>query len=153
LEDYAKVFKEWKSEGIIEEVPPNQMEVLGHYIPHRAVVKFSSETTKIRPVFDASAKRKGSPSLNDCLEKGPNLIDLIPSIMNRFRFRKIGVVSDIKKAFLQMSVLENDRDFMRFLWWSDSTYGDLKIFRPTLSCSVRSFSQPIFAWSYVELSS
>lgn len=35
-------------------------------------------TTKLRPVFDASSKEKNQLSLNDCLQKGENLIELIP---------------------------------------------------------------------------
>ncbi|GBN68648.1 hypothetical protein AVEN_251378-1 [Araneus ventricosus] len=44
---------------------------------------------------DLAVKRldsmKGSPSLNDCLGKGLNLIELIPSILHRFRTNRTGV--------------------------------------------------------------
>ncbi|KAF2890893.1 hypothetical protein ILUMI_15280, partial [Ignelater luminosus] len=86
-----------------------------HYLPHRPVVKEHS-STKIKPVFDASAREKDRPSLNHCLEKGVNLIELIPTILLRFRDQKIGVVSDIHKGFLQISLHEADRGFLRFLW-------------------------------------
>ncbi|GFU96681.1 integrase catalytic domain-containing protein [Trichonephila clavipes] len=89
-----------------------------HYLPHRPVIK-ENRTSKIRPVFDASARTKGSPSLNDCLEKGPNFIEVIPTILNRFRKYKIGVISDIEKAFLQIGVREQDRDFLRFMGAKD----------------------------------
>lgn len=107
--DYDDVFKEWLGDGIIEKV-----EEMGdykkecHYLPHRPVVKEGS-TTRIRPVFDASAREKDKPSLNQCLEKGLNLIEHIPAVLLRFRENKIGVISDIKKAFLQISVCEADR--------------------------------------------
>jgi len=31
----------------------------------------------------------------------------------------MGVVADIKKAFLQIKVVESDRDYLSFLWWKD----------------------------------
>ncbi|XP_054721262.1 uncharacterized protein LOC129231039 [Uloborus diversus] len=125
-EDYQKIFDFWESEDIIEAV--NDKKELGvHYLPHRQVIKESSETTKIRPVFYASAHSRSNPSLNDCLAKGPNLMEIIPTILNRFRKYRIGVSSDIEKAFLQISVREEDRDFLRFLWYDDEH--NLKIFR------------------------
>ena len=126
-EEYEKVFKEWIDEGIIEEVSKDDTNE-GHYLPHRHVVKLTSMTTKLRPVFDASAKENSqSPSLNQCLEKGVNFIELIPSILLRFRQYRFGVISDIRKAFLQISLNISDRNFLKFLWY-DST-DKLKVFR------------------------
>ncbi|GFY54387.1 integrase catalytic domain-containing protein [Trichonephila inaurata madagascariensis] len=110
FEEYQDVLDLWLSEKIIEEVNDNK-ENFVHYLPHRPVIKENS-TSKIRPAFDASARTKGSPSLNDCLEKDPNFIEVIPTILNRFRKYKIGVISDIEKAFLQIGVREQDRDFL-----------------------------------------
>ncbi|XP_035206922.1 uncharacterized protein LOC118181829 [Stegodyphus dumicola] len=116
FEDYENVFTDWLNEGIIEEVPEHEMNNQCHYLPHKGVFKEPrTSTTKLRPVFDASCKDKNSRSLNDCLEKGPNLMEqIIPRIL-RFRKNRIGVTSDIRKAFLQMSVNKSDRDFLRFL--------------------------------------
>ncbi|GFT44610.1 DUF1758 domain-containing protein [Trichonephila clavipes] len=80
----------------------------------RPVIKLDSATTKIRPVFDASAREKGKPSLNDCLYKGVNLIELIPDILDRFRIYPVGIAADIEKAFLMLSVAPKDRDYLRF---------------------------------------
>ena len=115
LEDYEEVFENWIDEGIIELVPDEELNDKGHYLPHRHVIKEGS-TTLVRPVFDGSASQKDKPSLNHCLEKGPNLIELIPTINSRFRKRKIGVIADIKAAFLQISIAPKDRNFLRFLW-------------------------------------
>ncbi|XP_023310053.1 uncharacterized protein LOC108904648 [Anoplophora glabripennis] len=119
FEAYDQVFRDWLYENIIEEVFEIQPTKVAHYLPHRQVIKPSSAITKIKPVFDASARERDSPSLNQCLEKGLNLIELISGILLRFRRQRIGVVSDIRKAFLQISIHEADRDFLRFLW-SDS---------------------------------
>ncbi|XP_059047188.1 uncharacterized protein LOC131842631 [Achroia grisella] len=130
LKEYDEVFKEWLHSGIIEKVNnPNSNQ--GHYLPHHAVIKESSLTTKIRPVFNASATQKGSISLNNCLEKGNNLIELIPPLLIKFRKNAIGITADIKKAFLQISLKPDDREYLKFLWWKDvnKTDGDMVTYR------------------------
>ncbi|GFV11511.1 integrase catalytic domain-containing protein [Trichonephila clavipes] len=117
LFDYEQVFVDWEKEGVIEKIAQDEPKNGGkfHYLPHRPVFKENS-TTEIRPVFDGSAHHGKSCSLNDCVEKGPNLIEMIPAILNRFLLGKIGVISDIRKAFLQISLHENDMNFLPFLW-------------------------------------
>ena len=95
-------------EGFIECVPENELDFFAHYLPHRPVVK---SETKIRPVFDTSASEKGFPSLNQYFETGPHLIVLIPTTLLRFREHDIGVVADIRRAFLQIEVNQKERDF------------------------------------------
>ncbi|KAI5738661.1 hypothetical protein M8J77_009685 [Diaphorina citri] len=113
--EYQSIFDSWEKNGIIEKVPKGEMHKSAHYLPHHHVLKTGS-TTPVRPVFDASAKEKGGVSLNECLEKGPDLIEKIPSCLARFRQGKIGISGDIEKAFLQISLSDKDRDFLRFLW-------------------------------------
>ncbi|XP_018402106.1 PREDICTED: uncharacterized protein LOC108779233 [Cyphomyrmex costatus] len=126
FEDYNTVLNNWLAEGIIERVPTHEVLKKSYYLPHRPVVK-KEGTTRIRPVFDASAKTKNSPSLNQCLETGPNLIEHIPALLHRFRERKIGVTADITKAFLQINISSSDRDVLKFLWWSAN--GELETYR------------------------
>ncbi|GBM82013.1 hypothetical protein AVEN_51858-1, partial [Araneus ventricosus] len=131
LNEYQEVFNQWENEGIIEQINPDKInpEGLGiHYLPHRAVFKDNS-TTKVRPVFDGSAKARNSVSINECIEKGPNLIEMIPAILNRFRWGKIGVISDIKQAFLQIALNESDRDVLRFMWWKDGDPQNIVTYR------------------------
>ena len=95
---YNNIFLDWEREGIIEVVPEDQLENFSHYLSYRPVVKLSSSTIKVRPVFDAqiSAHEKNFPSISQCLEKSPNLIELIPSILLRFCENKIGAIAVIK---------------------------------------------------------
>jgi Arginine methyltransferase-interacting protein, contains RING Zn-finger len=116
--DYKRVLDTWEMDKIIERVPQEELDNPGYYMPHHHVVKPGS-TTPVRPVFDASAKDNGV-SLNDCLEKGPNLIETIPTSLAKFRINKIGISGDIAKAFLQISVSPQDRDCLRFLWQDEN---------------------------------
>ena len=71
--------KEWQEQGIIKKVKIAEnlsQNTNVHYLPNSAVMK-SFSITKIRPVFDGSVHVKGSISINDCIEKGTNLIKLI----------------------------------------------------------------------------
>ena len=66
-EQYNDITKDQLNEGVIERAPdePSGKE---YYLPHKGVVKQSAETTKLRVVYDASAKESSDkPSLNDCL--------------------------------------------------------------------------------------
>ena len=54
--------------------------------------------------------------MNECLEKGPNLLETIPALLIRFREKQVGVTADIRKAFQMIEVKEEDRDYLRFLW-------------------------------------
>ncbi|GBO14256.1 hypothetical protein AVEN_177158-1 [Araneus ventricosus] len=67
----------------------------------------------------------------ECLQCGPNLIELIPDILARFRVKKFGATAGIRKAFLQISVSKEDRNYLRFLWWKNLEEKKLKVFRHT----------------------
>ncbi|KAF2889813.1 hypothetical protein ILUMI_16360, partial [Ignelater luminosus] len=101
----------WLKEGIIEKVTVEEENLMG---------PLSSSST---------SKSKNGVSLNQCLETGPNLIELIPSILLRFREKEIGVISDIEKAFLQISITPRDRNVLRFLWWNKNNI--IEIYRHT----------------------
>ena len=86
-----------------------------HYLPHHAVIRHEKETTKLRVVFDASARGEGQ-SLNDCLHVGPKFHQKIFEILVRFRSYRYAFIADIEKDFLMISVAPSDRDVLRFLW-------------------------------------
>ncbi|GFS57548.1 putative pro-pol polyprotein [Trichonephila clavipes] len=129
MSHFLETVREWLAEGVIEEIPGKELPVRTHYLPHRPVIKETSATSlmKIRQIFDASAKINNHPSLNDCLETGNNLIESVPAILARFRLKPIGVISDIRRAFLQISLHEKDRDFVRFLWYDNE--GNIQTYR------------------------
>ena len=60
--------------------------------------------------MDASAHRRGSPSLNEVLEAGKCMLPKLFDVLVRWRVWKYALISDIKSAFLQIRVDEKDRD-------------------------------------------
>ena len=97
-------------EGILEEVPEQQTGDIIHYIPHQAVIREDAESTRMRIVYNCSARQNtDSPSLNDCLEIGPPLQPFIFDILLRNRMNKYCILGDIQKAFLQIRLDEKDR--------------------------------------------
>ncbi|GFS80097.1 integrase catalytic domain-containing protein [Trichonephila clavipes] len=114
LDNYKVIFKEWEELEIIEKIEEKGEN--SYFLPHRPIVKDDNITTKIRPVFDASARVTGQSSLNDLLYKGPNLIEQIPDILDRFRRYPIGLSADIEKAFLQLGITPKHRDFLKFFY-------------------------------------
>ncbi|MCG8430232.1 MAG: A17 family peptidase, partial [Candidatus Omnitrophica bacterium] len=110
------VFKEWEEAKIITEVLPEEKSTSNpvYYLPHRPVVRESSLSTKIRPVFDCSVKGYNGISLNDCMEAGPSLFPNIVAILIRFRRWQVGLSSDLTMAFLQLKLNPLDQDVSRF---------------------------------------
>ena len=102
---------------IVELVPPSEPVPQSqlHYLPHHAVIRQDKETTKLRVVYDASARSDGA-SLNDCLYTGPKFNQKIFDILIRFRSYRVALNADIEKAFLMVAVCPIDRDVLRFLW-------------------------------------
>ena len=118
--DYDEIIKEQERAGIIERT--NDHENSGYFLPHHGVIRQDKATTKLRIVFDGSAKpSEDDLSLNDCLEKGPNTVPLLFDIIVRFREFPIGLTADIEKAFHQIQIAPQDREMIKFLWFDDIT--------------------------------
>jgi len=121
---YNDVIQEQLKQEFIEPVEQGVNSGVGkvHYIPHHEVIRVDKETTRLRVVYDASARAgKNSPSLNDCLYAGPPLSPYIYDVLLRLRINKIAITGDIEKAFLNVSVDPRDQDYLRFLWVDDVT--------------------------------
>ncbi|XP_073963739.1 LOW QUALITY PROTEIN: uncharacterized protein [Choristoneura fumiferana] len=114
--EYVKVMEEYKELNHMQEVPKDQRNNPAVYLPHHAVVREEKETSKVRPVFNASQKGDNGVSLNDELLVGPPLQDDMRSLIMRWRMRKVCYVADIQKMYRQILVTEEDRDLQRILW-------------------------------------
>ncbi|XP_028398884.1 uncharacterized protein LOC114522411 [Dendronephthya gigantea] len=120
LTEYDNIIQDQIEKGIVEPVDRKSFATLGnvHYLPHREVVRNDKDTTKVRIVYDASAKKNG-PSFNDCLYAGLSSTPLIFDILLRFRVHPNAMTADIEKAFLNIAIAQEHRDFLQFLWITD----------------------------------
>ncbi|XGW22581.1 hypothetical protein V3C99_005081 [Haemonchus contortus] len=135
-EQYVKAIEDHIVAGFVEEVDEYVFDNHRvYYIPHQAVYKESSSTTKLRIVFDASSKTRGAPSLNDCLYQGPTLLPELAGILLRTRLYRYLLIADVEKAFHQVRLQRSQRDATRFLWLKDPfsppTRDNLRILRFT----------------------
>ncbi|XP_076243414.1 uncharacterized protein LOC143184816 [Calliopsis andreniformis] len=80
----------------------------GYYLPHHAIIKQSSLTTKLRVVFDASAKTSTGTSLNDHLLTGPTIQETLYALLIRFRSHSYVLTADIEKMYRQVWVHPDD---------------------------------------------
>lgn len=116
-ERYHAFIAEFIELGHMRKVPPTEPEP--HtvcYIPHHAVQKESSSTTKVRSVFDASAKTSSGFSLNEALLVGPVIQDELLDIVIRLRRHKVVLLADIEKMYRQVEIHPDDRPLQRVLW-------------------------------------
>lgn len=86
------------------------------YLPHHAVIKESSSTTKLRVVFDASRKTTTGISLNDTMLIGPTIQQDIVSILLRWRKYSVVFSADIQKMYRQIWVRDQDAELQRIVW-------------------------------------
>ena len=113
IEDYVKC-------GFARELTKEELKAIEdkprYYVPHHPVFKESSSSTKVRIVFDASAKDPNGNSLNDCLLKGPNLLPDIAAVLLRFRIHKFALNRDLRKMFCQTAVIPDHQRYQLYLW-------------------------------------
>ena len=129
LMEYASIIQDQLEAGIIERVVELEKAPKVHYLPHQAVVRKESTTTKVRVVYHALWREgKVGTSLNDCLHVGPSLNPLLFNILLRFRENRVVLVGDIEKGFLNVEV-DVDRDCLRFLWMENPDLSRIAVYR------------------------
>ena len=118
------------------------------YLPHHCVLKESSTTTKLRVVFDASAKTTSGVSLNDNFMLGLKIQRDRFGILIRFRFHKVALSADNAKMYRQVLLDKEDKDFHRLLWREtpSSTLEQYRMIRNTYGVTSAGFHaiRPLF---------
>ena len=116
---YRETIERYIDKGYVQKVSETDQETKW-LLPHFPVIRPEGETTKVRIVFDASAKHDGL-SLNDSTHQGPKLHRDLFEVLLRFRKHPVAFVCDIEEMYLQVNLHENDKPFHRFLWRTDYT--------------------------------
>ncbi|XP_055633313.1 uncharacterized protein LOC129773693 [Toxorhynchites rutilus septentrionalis] len=120
-QQYQQFIKEYESMGHCREIKESNcsLDKGTYYIPHQAILRPSSSTTKLRVVFDASSKASPSDkSLNDVLQVGGILQSDIFSILLRFRKHRFVFTADISKMYRQIRINPNQTRLQRIFWRS-----------------------------------
>ncbi|XP_055589055.1 uncharacterized protein LOC129741356 [Uranotaenia lowii] len=111
IEDYlVKGYAHKTTASEIESANPNKT----WYLP-LGCVSNPKKPEKLRLIWDASAQVK-DVSFNSMILKGPDLLTPLPSVLYRFRARRIAICGDVKEMFHQIKIRKEDRSAQRFLW-------------------------------------
>ena len=133
---YQTQIGDFVESGHAEAVPEEDVKnpKLHYFLPHRPVVKESSTTTRVRPVFDAGHPSTSGLSLNDTIRSCPNNTPDLVNIVIRWKWYQFIAIADASKMY-RMIVLDSSlRDLHRFLW------------RPSPEQPVRQFRMKRLTW-------
>ncbi|XP_070144619.1 uncharacterized protein [Drosophila kikkawai] len=120
-EQYDSVIREYLDLGHVHQVSPDDSS--SFYLPHHAVFKPDSTTTKVRVVFNAFNPSSNGNSLNDILHAGPVLQSDLTIQILKWRFFKYVFNADITKMYRQIRVNPDHTRFQRILF--PNKYGEL----------------------------
>ena len=85
MKQYDAILQDQFDKGVIEKVNSTFADGAKRYLPHHAVINPMKPTTKLRIVYDASAKtRKENKSLNECLYRGPVMLNDLCGLLRDF---------------------------------------------------------------------
>lgn len=108
-QEYHQKIHDQLKEGIIEHaLPANEATNAFHYLPHHPVVRRDKTTSKVRIVYDTSAKSPNLSSLNKCLQRGPPFEQLMFDIIVMFL-----VTQDSPHSWFRKSIFDDFRQRRR----------------------------------------
>ncbi|CAG5022255.1 unnamed protein product [Parnassius apollo] len=116
-EHYKLFIQEYLSLGHMKPATGNKKP--DFYMPHHCVEHPESTTTKIRVVFNASAKTSTGLSLNDLMHRGPNLQQDLQKLILEWRQYKFAYTADIEKKFRQIWLKEGHQQYQKIIWRDD----------------------------------
>ncbi|XP_070067216.1 uncharacterized protein, partial [Drosophila virilis] len=118
-EQYDSVIREYFDLGHMTQVSPNS-NPNNFYLPHHAVFKPDSTTTKVRVVFNASSPSSNGKSLNDILHTGPVLQSDLTIQILKWRFYRYVFNADITKMYRKIQVDPRHTPYQRILFRNEN---------------------------------
>ena len=145
FKEVHEVIQEYFDLGHAEPVPTsslNKSETEVFYLPVHVVRKESSSTTKVRAVFDASAKSASGLSLNETLLVGPTIHPPLIDVLLQFCMHRVALTADVSKMYRAVGLTELDKDLHRFVWRSNpqEMLQDIRMTRVIFGVSASSFA-------------
>ncbi|XP_051864225.1 uncharacterized protein LOC127566245 [Drosophila albomicans] len=128
-EQYNAVLQEYVDLGHMTPISPQAIGTTPNfYLPHHAVFKPDSTTTKVRVVFNASCPSSNGKSLNDILHSGPILQSDLTLQILRWRYYRYVFNADITKMYRQILMDSKHTPFQRILFrTSDGVIRDFEL--------------------------
>ena len=116
--EFDKIIQHWLDSDFIEELPDKAyMDRNAFYLPYFAVLRPDKPTSPVRIVMNGKAVfGPNKVSLNDCIARGPKLLNDLVEVLMRFRQQPIGLSCDIKEMFLNVYMPPEDWDWHRFFY-------------------------------------
>jgi hypothetical protein len=132
-ETYQRQIDDMLERRVAREVSGNELKSYKgpkFYISHHDVLRPDSHSTAMRIVFNSSARVNGV-SLNDCLAKGPSLLNNMLGILLRFRQEHFAFIGDISKMFHSIGIPLEDQMMHLFPWRKSSDEGEPRTYAMT----------------------
>ncbi|XP_054746099.1 uncharacterized protein LOC129250501 [Anastrepha obliqua] len=116
--EYTRVVAEYETLGHMDKITTNiPADATDHYfLPHHAVMKEESTSTKVRVVFNVSCPTANGMSLNGVLHPGPELQADMTVLIPRWRLYKYVFNSDIEKMYRQIMVSNTHTKYKRIVF-------------------------------------
>lgn len=118
---YCEFLREYESLGHMSLCQVSHPSNEEYFLPHHAVLRPDSTTTKLRVVFDGSASSSSGLSLNDVLLVGPPQQDELFDLVLRFRRYPVVYIADIEKMYRQILVSSGQVQYQKIVWREDTS--------------------------------
>ncbi|XP_029159051.1 uncharacterized protein LOC114931247 [Nylanderia fulva] len=98
-----------------------------NFLPHHGVLRTSAAGSKIRVVFNGSARTCAGASLNGVLHSGPNLLPSLADVLTRWRRHRYVFMADVQMMYRQIQLHPDDRDLQQILWAENNGVSEYRL--------------------------